>query len=247
MSTKTMSYFRNLIIVENFFCVSRPYLIKDHRTRLICNYISIGMIIIITCFIITDIISIDLGVGNRIFEVVIGFEFFSLAIGSRYQQTVFRAIDRLDEKCGVDEDYGSKIRVKTVELVFIFLTSVVIDFVGLLMLGTNKTFAVFLCVAFAAHDAEMAFASLLVEAVNLRLKKLKDVVPNTGSRIYRHVLITTAHISEQCTSTSHKSDDNGCMCPLSERNAKLKLKIRSIFAQVVMAYDHFNNAKLTWN
>lgn len=201
MSTRTMSYFRNLIIMENFFCVSRPYLIEDHRTRVICNYISYGMIIIITCFIITDFININLGVGNRIFEIVIGFEFFSLAIGSRFQQTVFTAIDRLDEKCGVDEDYGAKIRVKTVEFIFIFLTSVLIDFVGLVMLGTNKTFAVFLCVAFAAHDAEMAFASLLIEAVNLRLRKLKDVLPNTGSRIYRHILIATAHIGEQCTAT----------------------------------------------
>ncbi|PZC81803.1 hypothetical protein B5X24_HaOG212017 [Helicoverpa armigera] len=49
------------------------------------------------------------------------------------------------------------------------------------------------------------------------------------------------------SSTCHKSEDNGCMWPLSKRDAKMKLKIRSIFAQVVMAHDYFNNVLLTWN
>ena len=199
MSTNTMTYFKNLVIFENFFGISRPHLLEDQRTRLICDGISIYVIITISSLIIIDFFNTNRSIGGRIFELLLCIEFYGIVIGSRFRKEVFNAIQRLDEKCGVDEDYGSKIRARTTELIFIFLPSVTIDVIGLIILGADIGIAVFLSVAFAAHDAEMAFASLMIETVNLRLEKLKTALPNTGSRIYRHILIATAHVSEQYT------------------------------------------------
>lgn len=199
MSSKTMPYFINLIIIENFFGISRPHLIEDQRTRLICDIISISVIITMTSLIIMNLITVSLNIGARIFEFILCIEFYGLVGGSRFRKKIFHAIQRLDEKCGVDDEYGTKIRAKTTEMILIFLPSVAIDIIGLTLIGVNKEFAVFLSVAFAAHDAEMAFASLMIQTVNLRLEKLKNALPNTGSRVYRHVLIAAAHVSEQYT------------------------------------------------
>lgn len=199
MSTRTTFYFKNLIIMENFCCISRPYLIEDRKIRFICDIIFIAFTILIVSIIAIDLITVKLNIGFRIFELIVGIELFGLAFGSRLRKAIVAAMERLDDKCGVDEEYALRILTKTKKIVLLFPPSVILDFIGLQILGVNCKFSIFLCAAFASHDAELAFFSLLVETMNMRLEGLKEALPNTGSRVYRHILVATAQIREQFT------------------------------------------------
>lgn len=199
MARKTMFYFKNFVIMENFLAIGRPYLIEDQTTRLVCTIISFTIMTLIAGIFIYDWLTVTLRLGIRVFQVIVAIEFLGLVSVSRFRKAILHLIEKLDEKCGEIEEFGPKIQTRTTNILLSFLPSMLFDFLGLRFIGANYNSAIFLSVAFSAHDAEMYLFSIIVETINMRLERLKTASPSTASRVYRHVLIAIAHLSEQYT------------------------------------------------
>lgn len=194
-----MYFFKNFVIMENLLAISRPYLIEDQTTRFVCSIISFTIMALMAGIAIYDLVTFRIRLGLRAFQVIIGIEFFGLSSVSRFRKAIFYLIEKLDEKCGDIEEFGPKLQTKTTNILLSFIPSIIFDFLGLKFLGANYNCAIFLSVAFSAHDAEMYFFSIIVETINMRLERLKSASPCAASRVYRHVLIAIAHLSEQYT------------------------------------------------
>lgn len=164
-----------------------------------CECIGFIVAIIIMATVFIDIFSSGIGIGFRIFQGFTGIELLCLALYARNQKVSSEMIEELDEKCQINIENLDKLHVKSNKLAIISMISFIFDLIGLKMLKVKKTIAIFLSISFAAHDAELAYFSLIVERINTRLKLLKYVSPNAGSRSYGYLLIYTAHLTEQCT------------------------------------------------
>lgn len=51
-------------------------------------------------------------------------------------------------------------------------------------------------IAFAAHDTEMLLYSLIIKEFNAKLATLMDESAEVGTKIYRHLLISASHFTE---------------------------------------------------
>lgn len=196
----TISSLEGLIILENFLCINRSFLLENSRTRFYGNSFFNFMLVTIFGVSIYDFVynGSEIRASILSFQVFIGFEVFYLAVTAR-ERNSFVALKRLDGKCGVDEEYLKDMRVSVKKTVVIAVLSSVLDAVGGFILIPRASVVLTFCVATAAHDAEMAFYSLLFEGMNWRLSKMEHLPLSLGWKLYRHVLITALNLSEEFT------------------------------------------------
>lgn len=153
--------------------------------------------IVIGCL-INDYVIRDLSVSssNKYVLIVNGMEIIVLAASARMKKT-FVAQDRLDLKCGLDDNYLTKFKAMAKTALISNVVSVVLNLGGSLYLETKVSVVLIYCYAAAAHDMEMDIIKLFIDGYNLRLMNLKEVTPSAGCRIYRHVLIVASQLDEE--------------------------------------------------
>lgn len=194
----TMYLLKNLVIFENLFCVNRSYLVRERKKRLLCYTLFTISFIIMFGGLINDYVVAGLSMTfhNKLIVIYNGIELLILASGARMKKT-FVAQDRLDLKCGLDDNYITKFRAMAKSALIFNVISVVLNLGGSLYLDVKICIALIFCYAAAAHDMEIDLIRLLIEGYNLRLMNLKEVTPRAGCRIYRHVLIAASQLGEE--------------------------------------------------
>lgn len=133
------------------------------------------------------------------FQWFLGTEFVILAFAARYRNVSLSVFKRLDEKCGVDEKYISKLEREVERQTFLCVISILIDIIGMYILETKIIDMFTYLIMFSAHEAETIFFALIIEDINFKLNKLHDSTPSAGSRVYRHVLIASSQMNEEFT------------------------------------------------
>lgn len=196
--SSTISCFTNLILLENLLCINRSYLIECPRRKLIGNIIFLVTFTLLITVVFVDLLLVRVSFGFRMFQGFLAIEFIDLIITANLRSNSFDALKRLDEKCGIEDDYIEKLIASSNKYTYFVIVCAVIDFIGLLILRSSTEVIIFF-ILYSAQDAELIFFSMIVEAINLRLSKLKSASPVFGSRVYRHVLVTTALVNEEVT------------------------------------------------
>lgn len=170
---------------------------QGRKAKIVCDFVSFLVSIIVIAVITLDILS-DINLGYRIFLVVTSLELFFLAINARFKKISSKSVERLDETCQLNKEQLSKLNKNLIKIGVISLASFAFDVIGLKLLNFKNTTIVFLSVAFAAHDVEFGYFSLLFESMNARLEMLKESLPSVSSRRFGHILVASSYLSEQC-------------------------------------------------
>lgn len=194
----TMYLLNNLIIFENLFSVNRAYLVRERKKKILCFMLFTMSFVIMFGSLVNDYVVSDLPMtsNNKITQILNGIELLILAAGARLKKT-FVAQDRLDLKCGLDDNYMTKFKAMAKTTQTINVISAVLNLGGSLYLDIKISIALIHCYAMAVHDMEIDLLRLLIEGYNLRLTHLKQVTPTVGCRIYRHVLIAASQLGEE--------------------------------------------------
>lgn len=197
-SKGTTNLLKNLIIFEHLFCVNRSYLVRERTKRLLCYVLFTISFIIIFGGYINDYVVADLPMtkNNKVVQIYNWIELLVLATGARMRKT-FIAQDRLDQKCGLDDNYVANFKAMVKTTLIANVISVVSNLAGSWYLDTKISIALVYCYAVAVYDMEIDIIRLLIEGYNLRLTNLKEVTPSAGCRIYRHILIAASHLGEE--------------------------------------------------
>lgn len=197
-SKGTTNLLKNLIIFENLCCVNRSYLVKERTKRLLCYVLlTISFIIIFGGYINDYVVSgLPMTKNNQVIQIYNWIELLVLATGARMRKT-FIAQDRLDQKCGLDDNYMTKFKAMVKTALIANVISFASNIGGSLYLDINISMALIYCYAVAVYDMEIDLIRLLIEGYNLRLTNLKEVTPSAGCRIYRHILIAASQLGEE--------------------------------------------------
>lgn len=203
MSFKGTNYLlRNLVTFETLFCVNRPYLIKGRTRKLLCyTLFTISLIIVISC-VINDyiILGLHISLTNIVVQIYNGIELISLAAAGARMKKIFEVQDRLDLKCGFDDDYMTNYKGMIRCALILNVISVVLNIAGTSYFGVELSVALIYIYATAVHEIEIDVIKLLIQGYNLRLSKFKNMTSSQGCRVYRHVLIATAQLGEDFSS-----------------------------------------------
>lgn len=193
---------KNLVLLETLFCVNRSYLIKERRRKLLCNTLfAISLINIVGCLIYDYLVlGIQLSLTNKFIQIYNGVELLSLAASGIGVKKVFEVQNRLDIKCGFDDIYMNKFKRMVNTALTVNVLSVVMNFLCTWYVGLEFSVSLTYNYATVAHDMEMDVIRLLIQGYNLRLSTLRDVTPLAGCKIYRHLLISAAHLCEDFSS-----------------------------------------------
>ncbi|CAG4930444.1 unnamed protein product [Parnassius apollo] len=114
-----------------------------------------------------------------------------------FEIETFEAIKVLDEKCVFLENYSSKIETKSFIVIIVSILSITLDVIGMWKLELSPSTVTILTLAFAIHDTEIGFYSVIISGINLRLFSIVETNAKYGSKIYRHILLIAAHIEKE--------------------------------------------------
>lgn len=194
----TIYLLQNLVIFENLFGVNRSYLARGHTRKWVCYVLFIMSFIIVFGCLVNDyvILGVHMSLTDKVIQVYNGLELIILAAGATMKKT-FVAQERLDLKCGIDDNSLTKFKAMIKTALTVNIVSLAMNFCGGLYLKINISVILIFCYAVAVHDMEIDLMRLLIEGYNMRLRNLKEVTPSAGCRIYRHVLIASSQFGEE--------------------------------------------------
>lgn len=191
---QTTSIFQNFVIIENFFCVNRSFLIENHLWFL-SNFIFITVASITSTVIIYDLIYDEsVSRGLRVLQIIVIIEIVHLVSTARSAKS-FPSIAKLDEKCGDDEEYVSVLKEKASNAVVFLVIMTLLDLSGFAIMDVKPSVLIAFFIATGAADAEILFYTLLITSINLRLSKLKRLSASVGAKKYGYILIASANLS----------------------------------------------------
>lgn len=194
----TTCLLKNFVIFETLFGVNRLFLVTDRTNKILCYMLFTISFMIIFGSLINDyvILDLDMSFSNKCVQIFNGIELIVLAAGAIMKKT-FVAQDRLDLKCGLDDNYLTKFKALIKNTLIVNVASVVINIGASLYIEPKVSVALTYSYAAAVHDMEMDLIRLFIEGYNLRLTNLKEVSPSIGCRVYRHVLINASQLDEE--------------------------------------------------
>ncbi|RVE55294.1 hypothetical protein evm_000192 [Chilo suppressalis] len=197
---KTQSVLQNFIIIQNLFCINRSFLIKDRRIKYLAYFLFAGVLTIKTCAVFYDVFFSE----NEfvflfiIIELVTSAVITYLANFAKCKQC-FKKIEELDKITIFHEKFIFKFKQAVAKATVFHLISVGFDLIAFTLDIFKPTISLTFFIASAAQDSEFILYGLLMNAVNLRLADVNKLPINWGSKIYAHILITSANMSEDFT------------------------------------------------
>lgn len=194
---KSVYYFRNLIILELFLCINRSYLIENQLLKTICNFIYFCISFAVASFFIYDTFSYpDINPNILAFLILISAELIGLISAARIFTKQFVALKKLDDKFGLDDEYVKVLSSKANVATMVSAVSIIIDICGTALLSARPGILMMFFLGATAHDTELAFISLFIDVINIRLAKSITANPSFGSSMYRHLLIATSYFND---------------------------------------------------
>ncbi|KAL4704540.1 hypothetical protein ACJJTC_002154 [Scirpophaga incertulas] len=198
---KITNMLTSFIIIENFFCISRAFLIEKKRTKYFCNFVFFAVVaLVVSAFIYDATNSEDSSSATlSIIETVLIVETIILSFSAIYASKSFEIFNALDDMCDFDKKSVSKYQSEVFSATVITIAATIFDSIGLTLNSFKLSALLILFIGSAAHDAELNFYALLIRSINLRLTNLCKESPNVGSKIYGHILITTTNMGHDFT------------------------------------------------
>lgn len=199
LNNETFYNMRFLIILQHFVGIKRSYLLESSRQKLLCN-------IILVIFLSTTFASIAYdGLFSNIplnycvltFLLFLYIETTYLLCTALFQRKTFEAIRMLDEKCVFVEDCSSIIETKSFTIIILTIVTLILDFILMWKIRLSLSSIVLLTVAYAVHDTEMGFYTILISGINLKLSSIAGLNVDCGSKVYRHVLLMASHVQRE--------------------------------------------------
>lgn len=197
MVSKTVNCFSNFIVLENFLCINRSFLIDCPKKKIFGNIIFVFTFTLLTTVTIFDIFTSNVDFCNRMFEMCLTVPFLINMITAKLMNNSYNALKILDEKCGIEDEYIKKLVSNCMQCTFFIFVGTAIELLSLTILNVKPAQVLIYTILYSAVDAELIFFSMIANAINLRLSQLTDMSPVFGSKVYRHVLVTIAAINEE--------------------------------------------------
>lgn len=213
MYVNTIACLQSFIIQQNFYCIHRGYLINSKKVNIICKFIVFILILIIIAMNIFEIAKSMKEVFLRIFEMILMIEHTFLIVDGWFKTKAFDWFTAMDEYCGMDEEYGRIMNRNSWRATYIVIILALIDAsIFLLIPKMSPAISFGFWAAFAAHNSEQIFYSLLIQGINIRLSRLKHKMPIHAINEYRIILVGTSHLNYEFCIRVSASIYNICIC-----------------------------------
>lgn len=216
------------LLLLNFCCINRSFWFQKRNLKILGHVIFLtsatAVIASLTLDIYYKINGEDQDKFPSIIQWIILFEMLLLAAGAVKFTNCHKTMKVLDEKCYIpvfslkNDIFENFVDKKSSTLVFIRLSSIIIDIIVMKLLNYSLSSIIILSIGFAAHDTEIVFCSLLINEFNDKLAKLTNVDAVTGTKIYRHVLIGSSRFTED-----YNVPVSVCNFPKNAINAKVEM------------------------